>query len=83
MKSAEELYRFASRYLPGGVCASARSNPASGHPFFVSRGEGPYVYDLDGRQYVDMCTSHGASMLGHNHPAIRAAVSRALELGIL
>jgi glutamate-1-semialdehyde 2,1-aminomutase len=83
MKSAEELYRFASRYLPGGVCASARSNPAIGHPFFVSRGEGPYVYDLDGRQYVDMCTSHGASLLGHNHPAIRAAVSRALELGII
>ena len=46
MKSAEELYHFARQYLPGGVCASARSNPAIGRPFFVSRGEGPYVYDL-------------------------------------
>jgi len=83
MKSAEELYQFARQYLPGGVCASARSNPAIGHPFFVSRGDGPYVYDLNGRQYVDICTSHGASLLGHNHPAIRAAVARALELGII
>ncbi len=83
MKSVQELYDFAKRYLPGGVCASARSNPAIGRPFYVSRGDGPYVYDLDGRRYVDMCVSHGASLLGHNHPAIRAAVAQALELGII
>lgn len=83
MKSAQELYDFARRYLPGGVCASARSNPAIGRPFYVSRGDGPYVYDLEGRRYVDMCMSHGASLLGHNHPAIRAAVAQALELGII
>jgi glutamate-1-semialdehyde 2,1-aminomutase len=83
MRSAEELYRFARQYLPGGVCASARSNPAIGRPFFVARGDGPYVYDLDGRRYVDMCMSHGASLLGHNHPKMRAAVAQALELGII
>jgi glutamate-1-semialdehyde 2,1-aminomutase len=40
------------------------------------------VYDLDGREYVDMCMSHGAALIGHNHPAVKAAVSRGLELGI-
>jgi glutamate-1-semialdehyde 2,1-aminomutase len=83
MGRADDLFAFASRYLPGGVCASARANAAIGHPFYVSRGDGALLYDLDGKSYVDMCTSHGASLLGHNHPAIRAAVQSALDLGIL
>ncbi len=83
MSRADDLFTFASRYLPGGVCASARANAALGRPFYVSRGDGALLYDLDGAPYVDMCTSHGASLLGHNHLAIRAAVQSALDLGIL
>ena len=77
------LFEAAQRYLPGGVSASARFNPAIGRPFFVSRGEGPYVFDLDGRRYIDMCMSHGASLLGHHHPKITAAVRKGLELGLI
>lgn len=73
----------AQRFLPGGVCASARSNDAIGHPFFVSRGDGAYLYDLQGEAFLDMSISHGASLLGHNHPRIKAAVRHALDLGIL
>lgn len=80
---AEVLYATASQYLPGGVCASARANAAIGRPFYVSRGDGALLYDLDGKPYIDMCTSHGASLLGHNHPAIKAAVQSALDIGIL
>lgn len=80
---AEALYAAASVYLPGGVCASARANAAIGHPFYVSRGDGALLYDLDGMPYIDMCTSHGASLLGHNHPGIKAAVQSALDIGIL
>jgi glutamate-1-semialdehyde 2,1-aminomutase len=83
MSRAETLFASASRYLPGGVCASARANAALERPFFVSRGDGALLYDLDGRPYIDMCTSHGASLLGHNHAGIKAAVQSALELGIL
>jgi glutamate-1-semialdehyde 2,1-aminomutase len=83
MQSAERLYSTARDYLPGGVTASARMNSAIGRPFYVSRGNGAYVYDLDGEQYIDMCMSHGASLLGHNHPRIKAAVARALECGII
>jgi glutamate-1-semialdehyde 2,1-aminomutase len=82
-RSAEELYEFAQHYLPGGVCASARNNPAIGRPFFVSHGEGPYVFDLDGKKYIDLCISHGASLLGHNHPKITEAIRCALEAGII
>ena len=83
MNSAQKLYEYARQYLPGGVSASARANRAIGHPFYISRGDGARVYDLDGRDYIDMCTSHGASLLGHNHPAIRTALTQALELGII
>src|SRR5262245_53613891 len=83
MSSAEELFATARQYLPGGVTASARANPAIGRPFYVARGDGAYVYDLDGHAHVDMCVSHGASLLGHNHPRIKAAVARALEQGII
>ncbi|MCX6048657.1 MAG: aminotransferase class III-fold pyridoxal phosphate-dependent enzyme [Chloroflexi bacterium] len=83
MNSAEKLYEFAKQVLPGGVCASARVNQAIGRPFFVARGDGAYVYDLDGNQFIDMCTSHGASLLGHNHPKLKAAVAQALDLGII
>jgi len=80
---AEVLYATASRFLPGGVCASARANAAIGRPFYVSRGDGALLYDLDDRPYIDMCTSHGASLLGHNHAGIKAAVQSALDIGIL
>ena len=83
MDSMENLYSFARQYLPGGVSASARANKAIGHPFYVSRGDGGRVCDLDGREYVDMCMSHGAALLGHNHPKIKAAVAKALDLGII
>jgi glutamate-1-semialdehyde 2,1-aminomutase len=79
--TAVQLHADAAEVMPGGVSATARRNAALGHPFYIARGEGARVYDLDGREYVDLCCSHGASLLGHGHPAIRAAVQRALELG--
>ena len=83
MPTTTEHYQLAQQYLPGGVSATARANGAIGHPFYVSRGDGPFVYDLEGREYVDMCLSHGASLLGHNHPAVVAGVQQALEMGII
>jgi glutamate-1-semialdehyde 2,1-aminomutase len=69
--------------MPGGVNASARQNAALGHPLFFARGEGPYLYDVDGQRYIDYCVSHGASLLGHGHPAIVSAVQEALSMGVL
>ena len=82
MYSANLLYKNALQIIPGGVNASARYNAAIQRPFFISAAGGPFVYDLEGRQYIDFCTSHGAALLGHNHPQIKAAVTKALELGI-
>jgi len=81
--SYEQHYAFAQRYLPGGVSATARANAALGHPLFVQRGDGARVIDIEGNAFIDMCVSHGASLLGHNHRAIEAAVREALEQGII
>jgi len=77
------LYDRARKVIPGGVTASARLNPMLKHALFMQRGQGPYVYDVDGNRYIDYCLSHGASLLGHGHPAVISAVQRALEMGVL
>lgn len=79
----EALYAAAQAVLPGGVSSSIRLNKALGRPFYVARGEGAYLYDLEGREYVDIMMSHGATLLGHNHPGIRAAIEEALRCGII
>jgi len=75
------LWQRARTVMPGGVNASARMNSALGHPLFMQRGEGAYLFDVDGNRYIDYCISHGASLLGHGHPAITAAVDQALGTG--
>jgi glutamate-1-semialdehyde 2,1-aminomutase len=80
--SVGDLYERARRVLPGGVTAAARVNSALGRPFYVSRAQGPYLYDLDGGRFVETSMSNGATLLGHGHPRVVAAVGRALELGI-
>jgi glutamate-1-semialdehyde 2,1-aminomutase len=67
--------------MPGGVNASARLNGALGHPLFFARGEGAHLFDVDGKRYIDYCISHGASLLGHGHPAVTEAVQEALSMG--
>ncbi len=75
------LWQRAQAVMPGGVNASARMNPALGHPLFMQRGKGAYVFDVDGNRYIDYNLSHGASLLGHGHGAVTAAVEDALTAG--
>ena len=83
LERSRALYERARQVMPGGVNASARFNAALRHPIFMQRGEGAYLYDVDGNRYIDYCISHGASLLGHGHPAIVAAVQEALQMGVL
>ncbi len=82
MATAEEHYARAQTVLPGGVTAAARFNRYLDRPFFMSRAEGSLVYDLDDRPFIDMNTSFGATLLGHGHPQIAAALNEAARLGI-
>ncbi|HEV3131732.1 MAG TPA: glutamate-1-semialdehyde 2,1-aminomutase [Acidimicrobiales bacterium] len=72
----------ARRVIPGGVNSPVRSfRSVGGHPYFVSRGEGAYVWDADGHRLLDFVQSYGASILGHAHPAVVRAVSDAATRG--
>src|SRR5256885_787779 len=82
-ENAATLFARATRVLPGGVTASARLIPFLGRPLYLARGEGAYVFDLEGRRYLDYWNSHGASLLGHGHPAVTRAVREVLDMGIL
>jgi glutamate-1-semialdehyde 2,1-aminomutase len=78
----EELFERAGRVIPGGVNSPVRAfGSVGGTPYFVARAEGPYVWDADGRRYIDLVQSYGAIILGHAHPAIVEAVSRAAADG--
>ena len=81
-----ELERRAEGYFPGGVNSPVRAFRAvGGHPPFVVRGEGAYLYDADGNRYVDLFGSWGPMILGHAYPpvveAIREAAGRGASFG--
>ena len=78
-----ELQRQAEQYMPAGVCASARHNFSLGRALYLRSADGSRIYDVDGNEYIDFNLSHGATFLGHNHPATRQAILSALETGIL
>jgi glutamate-1-semialdehyde 2,1-aminomutase len=78
-----EPFVEAQAVLAGGVSASMRLHPYLGYPLYVERGSGAYLYGLDGKRYIDFNMSNGAALLGHDHSAVKQAVLRGVELGII
>lgn len=79
---ASALWARAQRSLPGGVSSPVRAYRAvGGVPVFVDRGQGPFVFDADGRRWCDWVQSYGALIAGHAAPSVVAAVAAALEKG--
>src|SRR5437764_9529379 len=75
-------YERACRVLPGGVNSPARAFGAvGGHPLFIARGEGPYLFDVDGNRYLDYVASWGPLILGHAHPRVLQAVEETVRGG--
>jgi glutamate-1-semialdehyde 2,1-aminomutase len=72
------LLRRAEGLFPGGVNSPVRAFRAVGRPpLILERGDGPYVWDTDGRRYLDFICAWGPAILGHAHPAVTAAVGAA------
>ena len=77
-----EVFERSSRVIPGGVSSPVRAFRAvGGTPYAVVRGEGPYVWDVEGNRYIDLVQSYGALILGHAHPAVVAAIRAAAADG--
>lgn len=78
MPSNQQLFERSAAVIPGGVNSSIRAFRAvGGTPFSVARGSGAYLYDVEGRQMIDLVQSYGAIILGHAHPAVTTAITAA------
>ena len=81
MSRIQEINQEAVKYFIGGASAGQRYNAVLGQPLFISRADGSHVFDADGKEYIDYHTCAGAGLFGHNHPRIRAAIERAMDMG--
>ena len=74
-----ELFSQAQRVIPGGVNSPVRAFKAvGGDPLFIKSAEGPFVYDEDGHEYIELINSWGPMILGHAHPMIQDAIREAI-----
>ncbi|MDZ7279443.1 glutamate-1-semialdehyde 2,1-aminomutase [Pantoea eucrina] len=83
MSKSENLYASAQRRIPGGVNSPVRAfTGVGGVPLFIERADGAYLYDADGKAYIDYVGSWGPMVLGHNNATIRNAVIEAAAQGL-
>ena len=76
--SNQTLFERAKALIPGGVNSPVRAFRAvGGTPRFIQRAQGAYMWDADGRRYIDYIGSWGPMILGHGHPAVLEAVQKA------
>ena len=84
---SSEFFARAQKRIPGGVNSPVREfRNVGSEPFFVARGEGPRIWDVDGNEYIDYVESWGPAILGHAPKvvveAVRDAAARGLSFGI-
>ena len=72
----------ACQLMPGGVNSPARAFGAvGGSPLFIDHADGPHLFDIEGRKFIDYIGSWGPMIIGHKHPAVIEAVCKAAERG--
>lgn len=80
--NSEELFQKSLKYVPGGVHSPVRSfKGLHTTPRFINRADGAYIFDEEGRDYIDFCMSFGPLILGHRNPMVEEAVKKSLERG--
>lgn len=82
-EKSTELYKKAQKYFPGGVNSPVRAfKSVHGTPLFIEKGDGCFIWDVDGNQFIDFCGSWGPLILGHNHPKVRDKVTQVMQNGM-
>lgn len=77
-----DSYKKALKFIPGGVNSPVRAFKAvGGQPIFMEKGEGAFLYDIDGNRYVDYLGGWGSLILGHRHPGVILALEETLKKG--
>jgi len=82
MTTNDQLFERARKVIPGGVNSPVRAFRAvGGTPRFIARAQGPYLWDAEGKRFIDYIGSWGPMILGHGHPAVLSAVQQAATEG--
>lgn len=83
MNKSQQLFERAQQSIPGGVNSPVRAfRQVGGTPVFFAKGEGAYLWDVDGKKYIDYVGSWGPAILGHAHPAVIDAVCATAKNGL-
>ena len=83
MTKSEQLFQEAQNHIPGGVNSPVRAFRAvGGTPVFFEKASGAYLYDVEGKRYIDYVLSWGPMILGHAHPQVIEAVAEAIGSGL-
>ena len=83
MTASHDLFDRARARIPGGVNSPVRAfSSVGGEPVFFERAEGAYMFDVDGKRYIDYVGSWGPMICGHAHPAVIEAVQKAAARGL-
>ena len=83
MTKSEQLFQEAQNHIPGGVNSPVRAFKAvGGSPIFFEKASGAYLYDVEGKRYIDYVLSWGPMILGHAHPQVIEAVAEVIESGL-
>ena len=83
IQASGKLFERAQQVIPGGVNSPVRAFKAvGGSPVFMARGKGPYLYDSEGKSYIDYVASWGPMILGHADPDVVLAVQTTVENGL-
>jgi glutamate-1-semialdehyde 2,1-aminomutase len=78
-----DLWQKACEKIPGGVNSPVRAfGGVGGTPIFISRSQGPFIYDLDDREYIDLVLSFGPMILGHNPLVVKEALEKQIQKGL-
>lgn len=83
MNTSSQAFESALKVLPGGVNSPVRAfKGVGGTPVFMRKAQGPYLWDIEGKRYIDYVLSWGPMILGHAHPEVIAAVQAACADGL-
>jgi glutamate-1-semialdehyde 2,1-aminomutase len=83
MNKSQQLFTEALKVMPGGVNSPVRAfKSVGGHPLFIKKAKGAYIYDEDDRQFIDFVGSWGPMILGHNHPKVVEAIKNQADIGL-
>ena len=81
-KKSEKLFQDSQKVIPGGVNSPVRAFKAVGSkPIFIEKAKGPYLYDADGKKYIDYCLSWGPMILGHANSQVLGRVKKVMSKG--